>query len=617
MLVVSLLCTAGVRAEGPYYFSGGKQILLRVDSSRVTVKFDPNLTPAQLDELIRSLIRFDKELIDSSLIDNFVSYSLKGTAGFDSFVDTLRGLTGFVAAEPYYQTMGGYPLLVGDRICVGFAAKVTKSELDSVNAVFGAQTVNEIEGMPNVWVLRNTKTSQTGALELANQYYALPICDFAHPIFSARPTLSSYKLYDHYHDYQSHIKRVIGSFNDRSVWDFAGLTESVTVAVIDDKIEAHEDLPASRLLPRVSFPAQQPAKVLPSGVFWHGMACAGLIAASHTTDSAAGVSESTGMISLNPRVRILPLTIFGTSNTSGPFSDDIASAITYAYQHDADIISCSWSYSFNIADSNDYSVQFDVINTAISNAHRKGRVHGTDTLGCTIFFASGNDSTDVVAYPARLPSCLAVGATHADNDTVRWEYSQYGPELDLVAPSGAIGLGVGDVFTLDPTGSTGMNDVGLHTLVECGISPNNVNYLCSFGGTSTACPIAAGVASLLLSKDPTLRTDDWWGIENILMQSAVHPGPGGDPLNQLGRGRVDAFRAVLSISHGDANNDGALDINDLFAIIDYVTLSVPLFPSALLGDCDCEGNVDLTDIFWMIDYVSNTGPAPVKPCFEF
>jgi len=43
------------------------------------------------------------------------------------------------------------------------------------------------------------------------------------------------------------------------------------------------------------------------------MACAGIIGASHTTDSAEGASPSSGVISMNPCVKFLPVQVYDTS----------------------------------------------------------------------------------------------------------------------------------------------------------------------------------------------------------------------------------------------------------------------------------------------------------------
>ncbi|MCK6597161.1 MAG: S8 family serine peptidase, partial [Bdellovibrionaceae bacterium] len=52
--------------------------------------------------------------------------------------------------------------------------------------------------------------------------------------------------------------------------------------------------------------------------------------------------------------------------------------------------------------------------------------------GITIVAATGNDGVGSVSYPAALPNCIAVGALDVNNK--RAEFSQYGPELAIMAP---------------------------------------------------------------------------------------------------------------------------------------------------------------------------------------
>ena len=101
-----------------------------------------------------------------------------------------------------------------------------------------------------------------------------------------------------------------------------------------------------------------------------------------------------------------------------------------------------------------------------------------------------------VGYPAHLDSVFAVGSS-TDWD-YRADYSQYGAALDFVAPSGG---GNADLFTTDRTGTAGYD---------------NSNYT-SIAGTSFSAPVAAGIAALLLSKDPTLTLSQ---VRTILQNSA-------------------------------------------------------------------------------------------------
>jgi hypothetical protein len=156
---------------------------------------------------------------------------------------------------------------------------------------------------------------------------------------------------------------------------------------------------------------------------------------------------------------------------------------------------------------------------------------------------------------------------------------------------------------------------------SCGPDGNDMNYNCHFSGTSAACPVVAGVASLLISRDSMLKVDQ---VYEILRKSAVRElaWTGGVPIDtphvEYGHGRVDAFRAVLSIAHGDVNNDTRINLGDLTDLVSYVYMGgAEPFPSILLGDCNCNGKVNLTDITYMIAYLYLEGAPPVKPCFEF
>ena len=113
-------------------------------------------------------------------------------------------------------------------------------------------------------------------------------------------------------------------------------------------------------------------------------------------------------------------------------------------------------------------------------------------------------------------------------------------------------------------------------------------------------------------------------VYDILKKSAVRElkWTGGIPIDtphvEYGYGRVDAFRAILSISHGDVDNDDQLDVSDITALIDFLYQThTPPFPSVLLGDCNCNSVIDISDIAHLISYFYLSGPPPVKPCFVF
>ena len=98
----------------------------------------------------------------------------------------------------------------------------------------------------------------------------------------------------------------------------------------------------------------------------------------------------------------------------------------------------------------------------------------------------------------------------------------------------------------------------------------------SWSGTSMACPHAAGLAALMLSKNPSLSPA---GMDSIMEQTAVDLGTSGKD-NQFGSGRIDADAAVaavplpttphlswLSYDIDDAGGDGILDPGESFDVV--------------------------------------------------
>ncbi|MDF1545883.1 MAG: hypothetical protein P1R58_12385, partial [bacterium] len=242
----------------------------------MAIKFDAG---ANKSNLIASIGRIVDEVDDNHSIDGFATCSLSTITNYDSFLDSLDSIGGIQLVEPYYQNSLDSAAPVGQSFFVRFGSKVSREEIDSINSSYNTVITDSIVDLPNVFKLNNTDSSGFRMLSLANTYYNLSETEFAHPNFGVRFNLHApYRLYDYYNSNQDHIKRVVGQFNDSTVWDFAGLTDSILVAVVDDGVTSHEDLHPSRILTGYDY-AHDDSDAAPGATMGHGMSCAGIIGA--------------------------------------------------------------------------------------------------------------------------------------------------------------------------------------------------------------------------------------------------------------------------------------------------------------------------------------------------
>ena len=155
---------------------------------------------------------------------------------------------------------------------------------------------------------------------------------------------------------------------------------------------------------------------------------------------------------------------------------------------------------------------------------------------------------NAVAYPALNSTTnlgvIAVGSSNSGDLSgntgalltaeERAPYSQYGPELDLVAPSSDQHLGI---TTIDRTGADGYV---------------SGDYTSNFGGTSASAPVVSGVAAAMLAVNPSLSATQ---VKTMLRDSADKIGPvavaylnGRNDFH--GFGRVNMYGALL-LANGD------------------------------------------------------------------
>lgn len=315
----------------------------------------------------------------------------------------------------------------------------------------------------------------------------------------------------------------------------------ITIAVIDDGVDV--DHPEFSRVGKIVAPRDatlgtsdpRPKDTVPDRRFGenHGTACAG-VACADGTDGASGVA---------PLARLMPIRL---RNGLGSFRE--AEAFRWAADNGADIISCSWgppdgSWWDNSTDSGVFQLPAST-RDAIDYAVTQGR----GGKGCLILFAAGNgnESVDKDGY-ASYEKVIAVAA--CNDRGKRSVYSDFGDAIWCAFPSSDFGhppfnhpepLTRG-IWTIDRQGRFGYNPGSQQFGTADG------NYANDFGGTSSSCPGAAGVAALVLSANRALR---WNEVKDILRRACdpIDPSNGqydADGHSKLyGYGRLNAGTAV-------------------------------------------------------------------------
>lgn len=433
------------------------------------------------------------------------------------------------AGRALVDPASGRPVIYTENFFVKFdpdaTAKECKQVLDSYNL-----TIKRPLGFArNAYFVGATEGTGLEVFQIAETLLNHELVEFCHPelVREARQR-SAFPQ-------QWHLKRA--TINGRSInahanveaaWALTDGTGAV-IAIIDDGVDLdHEEFLFSGkvIAPRdVTAGTDNPR---PHSGNNHGTACAGVACASGRF-GASGVA---------PGARLMPVRL-----QSGLGSQSEADAFAWAADHGADVISCSWGPAdgewWNPADPvhNQVVPLPDSTRLAMDYAVRTGRAG----KGCVILFAAGNGNESVTndGYASH----NQVTAVAACNDTsTRAAYSDFGPAVWCAFPSsnGNPSLTPG-IWTTDRSGTSGYNPGDTRK------GDSGGNYTNAFGGTSSACPGAAGVAALVIARNPDLR---WDQVRDVLKRSCDRiDAPGGNydanghsPL--YGYGRLNAKKAV-------------------------------------------------------------------------
>jgi serine protease len=253
-------------------------------------------------------------------------------------------------------------------------------------------------------------------------------------------------------------------------WALSLGSADTTIVVVDNGCDlAHPDL-AAKMDPGkdVITPDNDPSYVLGAEGNAHGTECAGIIGA--VTNNEVGIAGGC------PECRLRCVRMLAAPSESTPASADIE-AFQFALEVDADVVSNSWGFVGHVTVPQPL---VDAVNEVFDTG-RSGR-------GALVIFAAGNDGRligDDELEAVRGVLCVSA----VNNYDEATQFTNYGPAVDLAAPTGTV--------TTDISG-VGGSDAG--------------DYTAAFGGTSSACPVVAGIAGLLVSVAPDKTSAELYDI---------------------------------------------------------------------------------------------------------
>lgn len=522
-LLLTLLLPLFMFAENLYYYSNGRKITLSETSGYTFISNaatrDVNVLPKDLKFTLKHKNIY---LFDKLSSENISELSKKGLV------------------LPAFKRNGHEKVFASGMVFVKIPGMKDLKAAEKWFASRGMRLVEGFEYAPGWYLAETNENPIKKSVELVEK----KIADQAEPSFFMNFEKRTYLPNDTLFSNQWHLyndgtnTNVTGSDSAHvaEAWDILRKLKgelggsTVKLAIVDDGFDlTHEDL-QGRFLPGHDF-ADGDDMPNPGANDMHGTCVAGV--AGGATDNGIGIAGAC------PNCQIIPIRM----RMSGVTSLDASAieAFNWAASAGADIISNSWGPADGTGQTVDMNQTLKDLVANITSTGRNG-------LGTIILFAAGNggESIETDGFASN-PNVFAIGASNAAG--MQASYSDFGQSLDFMAPSCDMDYSSGDgwsggstidgIWTTDNMGSSGYNSGDATQGDAIG------NYSSTFGGTSSACPLAAGITGLVLFANPTLSKDQ---VYQLYKETSDKIGGAAYDANgfteNYGYGRINACAAV-------------------------------------------------------------------------
>ncbi|MFG0335005.1 MAG: S8 family serine peptidase [Maioricimonas sp. JB049] len=389
-----------------------------------------------------------------------------------------------------------------------FLEEVSKTELRWLKSEFGLETV--AEGREGKILLRAPESGDaaiTTAFEAARACFERGNVAAAHPNFlrlMRRPQPSSAGTDTPWHLDNSGNPGLFGAdVHALAAWTITKGDASIRVAILDEGVDTDHTRLKPAVVAEKDF-VDENNHARPDGDDAHGTACAGIVC-----------SRDSRISGLAPEVSLVAARIAKGDGNGFWIFDDFATAdaIDWCWEDaESDVLSNSWGGGPEV--------------DGITRAFERARTQGRAGKGSVVVVAAGNSESPVF-YPGTLPGVLTVGAsnqwdkrkTKTSQDGEDWWGSNHGSTLDLLAPGVRIA-------TTDIRGSHGYS---------------STMFTDTFNGTSSATPMVAACAALILSIRPDLTEGE---VRDLITATADPLAPSGRRNNFVGHGRLNCYAAL-------------------------------------------------------------------------